>query len=66
MDIKIGISIFINKAAPTQKLVLPPGAIIRGNTVGTLAFYDTIHIKQQQVIVNCSLISVTSFLRFVP
>ena len=32
MDIKIGISIFINKAPP-QKLVLAPGAIIRGNTV---------------------------------
>ena len=32
MDMKIGISIFINKAPP-QKLVLAPSAIIRGNTV---------------------------------
>ena len=32
MDMKISISIFINKITP-QKLVLVPGAIIRGNTV---------------------------------
>ena len=38
MDMKIGISIFINKAPP-QKLVLAPGAIIRGNTVFALQLY---------------------------
>ena len=32
MDMKIGNSIFLNKAPP-QKMVLAPGAIIRGNTV---------------------------------
>ena len=32
MDIKIGISVFVNKALP-QKLVLAPGPINRGNTV---------------------------------
>ena len=34
MHVKIGISTFANKASP-QKLVLAPGAIIRGNTVIT-------------------------------
>ena len=32
MDMNIGNSIFLNKT-PSQKLVLAPGAIIRGNTV---------------------------------
>ena len=32
MDVKLGILIILNMAPP-QKLVLAPGAIIRGNTI---------------------------------
>ena len=35
MDVKLGILILLNMA-PLQKLVLAPGAIIRGNTVSAL------------------------------
>ena len=43
MDVKIGISIFLNKAPP-QKLFLAPGAIIRGNTVLIFQIVDVLGV----------------------